>query len=328
MSYKNTHIAKLSSFIPTFFEPLRRQGVPIEKLLRGHPLNKFDLNGPDNYVPMLALYDFMYKCDRYLGTPGVMSLLSSDNASEPLSDYAKNMFSNPNLLGLIEDSIKYEAVIATNLRAHFKITGSRSRFSFVFIDPPSPGWEFGVAVLLINTMEVFKLFGGPDWTPLELQVPGTSVRKIEKLLPKGDYPIKYGYPDYGIIFPTTMLYMSNPYFEIYAKSEKPKMADFSVANCTERLLKSYKPGLMGTMDDMADYFNLSTRTVRRMLKEEGKTFTELRERAIFLRSLDLLSSSEYKIHEIAEYLGYSESANFIRFFKTYSGISPGMLRNS
>jgi len=85
---------------------------------------------------------------------------------------------------------------------------------------------------------------------------------------------------------------------------------------------------MGTMDDMADYFNLSTRTVRRMLKEEGKTFTELKERAIFLRSLDLLSSSKYKIHEIAEYLGYSESANFIRFFKTYSGISPGMLRNS
>lgn len=328
MSYKNIHIAKLSSFIPTFFEPVRRKGVPVDKLLRGHPLNKFNLSDPDNYVPMVVLYDFMNKIDQYIGPPGLMPLLSSENASEALSDYAKKLFANRNLLNLLEDSIKFETVVATNLRMHFKITGSRSRFSFVFIDPPSPGWKFGVAICIVQTMEIFKLFGGPNWTPLELQVPGRFVREFKSLLPKGDYPIKYGYPDFSIIFPTSLLYVSNPYLGKYTKPEKLNVEDFSVTSCIERLLQSYKPGLMGTLDDMADYFNISKRTIRRMLKEEGKTFTEIRERAVFQRSLDLLSSSTYKIHEIAEYLGYSESANFIRFFKGYSGISPGMIRNA
>ena len=326
MSYKNTHIAKVSNFTTTFFEPIRQEGVPVEKLLRRHHLNKFDLSDPESYIPMVVMYDFMHKTDQYMGAPGLMSILSADGAVEAMGEFAEELLTNPNFLNFLQEGIKYQEVIATNLRMHLKVMGPTARFSFVFIDQPSPGWEFADAINLIQIFEGFKFFGGPTWHPLELHVPGKSVKKIEHLLPKGEYPIKYGYPDYGIIFPTSMLYEVNPVFDEHCKPENFNLPDFSISCCIEKILQSYKPGVMGTLADMADYFNVSARTVRRMLKEEGNTFTELRERAVFLKSLDLLSTTSFKINEIAEFLGYSEAANFIRFFKGYSGVSPGTIR--
>ncbi len=51
MSQGNIHIAKVGNFTSTLFDPLERAGVLMEKLLRGHLLNRFDISNVENYVP-------------------------------------------------------------------------------------------------------------------------------------------------------------------------------------------------------------------------------------------------------------------------------------
>ncbi len=80
------------------------------------------------------------------------------------------------------------------------------------------------------------------------------------------------------------------------------------------------------IDKTARHFNMSERTLRRQLKEEGTTFKEIlselrRELAIkYLRDNDLSSK------EIALLLGYSELSTFNRAFKSWTKLTPSQYR--
>ncbi len=67
MSQGNVHIAKVGNFTATFFYPLKRTGVPTEKLLRGHLPKRFDIFNVENYVPLCVMYNFIDKVDQLLG---------------------------------------------------------------------------------------------------------------------------------------------------------------------------------------------------------------------------------------------------------------------
>jgi len=67
----------------------------------------------------------------------------------------------------------------------------------------------------------------------------------------------------------------------------------------------------------------------RMPTIHGTPFSEIKERTMFLKSTDLVSNTNWHINEIADCLDYSDTANFIRFFKfkRWTGISPARYRN-
>jgi len=302
--------------------------VPVEKLILRHPLKNFDLTDPEKYIPVTLIYDFMAQVDRYIGPPGLVSSLSGGFEIQDLGDYGHQILSNPNFLDFLQEAIKYESVICTNLHMNLQVMGDRARFSFVFTDPPAPGREFAVAINISQTFDMFRIFGGPDWTPLELQVPGRSIKTIEPILLPGNYPIRYGFPDFGIIFPTEMLGRKNPFRSENNGLPGLMIPEEKLSQRIEQLLQSYKPGQMSSIVDFSGYFNLSVRSIRRILMAEGITFSEIRERTIFLKAVGLLTSTKWTVNEITDCLGYNETANFIRFFKRYIGISPGKYREA
>lgn len=79
--------------------------------------------------------------------------------------------------------------------------------------------------------------------------------------------------------------------------------------------------------DVARSFDLSERTFRRQLEEEGASFRALLGEARYRKAQQLLRQTTLPVEAIAAQLGYAESAAFIRAFKGWSGTTPAAYRN-
>lgn len=78
---------------------------------------------------------------------------------------------------------------------------------------------------------------------------------------------------------------------------------------------------------VANKMQLSERSLRRRLMEEGVSFRELVKAVRHDKAMHLLAKTDTRIDKIAQELGYKETANFRRAFKQQVGVSPREWRN-
>jgi AraC-like DNA-binding protein len=84
-------------------------------------------------------------------------------------------------------------------------------------------------------------------------------------------------------------------------------------------------GLTASMQDIADYLSRTTRTLHRQLKQEQTSWRQVRDEVRIGIAEELLSNP-MKLDEIAERLGFSDSANFSHSFKRCRNITPSQHR--
>ncbi|NWB51141.1 AraC family transcriptional regulator [Pseudomonas gingeri] len=95
-----------------------------------------------------------------------------------------------------------------------------------------------------------------------------------------------------------------------------------------RELLAAQPAAMPAMGPLATTLCMSVRTLRRRLQEEGVTYLGLCDEVREAMAERLLTGSRLQIEQIAEALGYSESASFIHAFKRWTGESPHAFRQA
>jgi AraC-like DNA-binding protein len=82
------------------------------------------------------------------------------------------------------------------------------------------------------------------------------------------------------------------------------------------------PGLEG----LAEQMNCSARTLRRHLKDLGCSYQELIDELRFEQAKQMLYEDQLPIYQIAEALGFSETASFRHAFVRWSGVAPSQFR--
>lgn len=80
------------------------------------------------------------------------------------------------------------------------------------------------------------------------------------------------------------------------------------------------------MEQIARHLQMTTRTLRRKLSEEGTSFQLLKDEIRRDAAIHYLSQPTMGIATIAELLGFSEPAAFARAFKQWTGVSPSVYR--
>lgn len=83
-----------------------------------------------------------------------------------------------------------------------------------------------------------------------------------------------------------------------------------------------KSGNIPTMDSVATQLNMTARTLRRRLEEEGTTFIQLREEIRQALAEEYLKLPHQSIEQISERLGYAEPTSFINAYKRWKGQTP------
>ncbi|RZL90592.1 MAG: AraC family transcriptional regulator [Variovorax sp.] len=81
-------------------------------------------------------------------------------------------------------------------------------------------------------------------------------------------------------------------------------------------------GQQVTLDDIARRMNISARTIDRNLKKEHLQFRELSQQVRFERARELLAQGRATVSQVAEQLGFSDTANFSRAFRRHCGVTP------
>lgn len=93
----------------------------------------------------------------------------------------------------------------------------------------------------------------------------------------------------------------------------------------QRLLLS-RPGNFPSFEQAADALHIGTRTLRRRLLDEGKTYKQIVQDVRRAIAEKYLSQSLMSIAEVSEMLGYTDVANFRRAFISWTGVSPAKFR--
>ncbi len=84
---------------------------------------------------------------------------------------------------------------------------------------------------------------------------------------------------------------------------------------------------MPLIEQVASYFNMSSRNLRRRLKEEGSSYQTIKDTLRKNYAMKLLNNKELAINQIAREVGFNEPAGFTRAFKQWSGKSPKQYRD-
>ena len=97
------------------------------------------------------------------------------------------------------------------------------------------------------------------------------------------------------------------------------------SSAVDRLLRELGPPYPD-LDAVSRILGLSSRSLRRKLKEEGTSFRARLEHVRIALAERWLADSSRSITEIALELGYADAANFTRAFRRARGISPSAAR--
>jgi len=85
-------------------------------------------------------------------------------------------------------------------------------------------------------------------------------------------------------------------------------------------------GEMPSMEIVAERLHLNVRTLRRHLASEGMTFIQIREEVRQVLAEQYLALPKASVEQIAEWLGYAETASFIHAYKRWHGKTPHAMR--
>ena len=87
-------------------------------------------------------------------------------------------------------------------------------------------------------------------------------------------------------------------------------------------------GLVASLEDVAQQLNVSPRSLRRRLAEEGSSFRDIVDAERKQLAIQLLQGTDMKIDELALQVGYADTASFTRAFRRWVGASPGEYRRN
>lgn len=94
----------------------------------------------------------------------------------------------------------------------------------------------------------------------------------------------------------------------------------------ETLIRRTLPTGKCSIENIASLMSVHRRTLHRMLKDQGVSFTELLENVRKSIAAERLQSSDLTIIQLADYLGYSDNSAFTRSFKRWYGLTPQQWR--
>ncbi len=105
------------------------------------------------------------------------------------------------------------------------------------------------------------------------------------------------------------------------------ITDFSTSSEVKQLLEAHTFDDGFTINDCASQVHLAPKTLMRRLKDEGTSFQQLKDIVRRDKAMHLLLRSDLSVYEIAEQVGYSDTAVFSRAFKKWTGESPKRYRD-
>ncbi len=321
------------SYALLVYQIFTQKGITEAQLFESTHLSRQQLEAGDN-IPM---EDFL-------------QLLNNADAESPSHHVGLLLGQRSNILVL--GSAGMSAAIAPSLRQGLQLLDSYSRVHVSYMGISVRSNLHGLSIDLDFSEDV----GNTQRFHIETAcmifqnyietILGTSVEDAHYFIPydEPDYgaefaallhsPITYGHNQGAIQVPRRVLDIASPFYDRAAWQESQRFLANLIRKLTAQeskqqsytqhvyaLLQAHEPPLP-TLHRIANQLHLSDRTLNRRLQEEGSNFREIKAVITHNWAKQYLRESELSVDAIALTLGYQDTANFRRAFRTRENCSP------
>ncbi|MGM0563968.1 MAG: AraC family transcriptional regulator [Pseudomonadota bacterium] len=162
----------------------------------------------------------------------------------------------------------------------------------------------------------------------------TTYRRLQASLPE----VRFGMPCAAVVIRGDARWLDRPQpsanSEAYEQALEQCRRESALVRGGDQVVQQTRMALVlgsrgyPTPDEVADRLHMTPRTLRRHLHEEGQSYQSLLEEARRRDSARLLDSAGLEVRRIAEWLGYTDPANFTRAFKSWTGMTPSAWRQA
>lgn len=335
MSYFDEYRRGITS-VRVMVDYFREQGISISRLLAGTGLARTDLDDPNTEI--LACQELRVVTNIVAQVPDAQShavILGNRYHFSAYGLWGYGLVCCDTVHQALSLALRYLPLTYAFSGIHYRESG---RLGFLCFTPPPLRPEVSQFVLARDMMAaallVRELVGADfqlEWLMLASnKVPGDCFARILNC------PVHYGAHCNEAAFPKILLERSLPQANVVtaAMCEQQcnelihrRRINAGVKVAVEQFLRDQrwqKPVLA----EVARSLNMSERSLKRRLQQEGASFRELVEQYRKSEACRLLAEGDMTIRDIAFGLGFSDTSTFSQAFKRWHGVAPTHYRKT
>ena len=225
--------------------------------------------------------------------------------------------------------------LLTSPTLHLELDIDDRRCTLTTVSPPRENpVEFACEVMYAAIANTLRGLLGRDELRLRVELPYPAPphapRYHQVFGPDVHFDALLGRLSFDAALLETPLPLSNPALRSLYEAECARLlADLedeeSVSEQTLRLLRKLE-GQYPQMPQVAQMLNLSPRTYRRRLADEGAAYQTLLDQVRAEHATRHLQNSRLPLNTIAWLVGFNDASNFRRAYRKWTGRSPGEVR--
>ena len=332
MKDNTIHMVK-SAFHTPFKTAMEACGISADDYFKKVKLPT-EIEDPESLLPTKPFFQLINMVAIDENLPGFGSIVAQTTPWHKISSLAPLIKQSKNL----NELLKTFCEIASHQSSHgnFALIDKDSHFRFSYTGSLLVKGDIQMELYRITSMiQLTQLACDAQWRPdtIHLNQPSTTVVEASPLL--NSSKISFLKPDSSISIPGELLQLP-VHLDIPERRKTARNADadadadnnIEFSNSMRQILKTYTQTKSISIEELADITGLSVRTMQRRLKVNGLKFNDLLKEAKFEHAKEKLHNTQMPIKEIAESLGYSDTAHFTRAFHQWCGMSPTDYRNN
>jgi AraC-like DNA-binding protein len=313
---------------------VRRWNVAADDLLPGAGLSGGGMKDPAERLPVATMCALLERARDLTGEPGLGYYLGLQMRATLYGYLGFAALSAASLGDALALAVEYAPIFSTALSIDLSIHGG---LASIRLEERANLGSVRDIVLISMTLGLREM--GQALTGQRLN--GSA----DFAIPEPDYQARFahliptarfGQPMNRIVFDAAVvdlpIVMADPLALRLAQQQCERELDHlgfdSRLAARVRRLVAGDEGVRRSMEEVAQCLDMSPRTLRRRLVEQGVSFAALVDHERRNRALDLLRSSRLSIQDIAARLEYRTSSSFVRAFHRWTGETPATYRRA
>jgi AraC-like DNA-binding protein len=306
------------------FEFLEQGGTRLQSLLeRVQPA----FRDADSLIPVAYAGTLFEEAARASGIDDLGFRIGQATRLERFGEWGSLLARSPTLGAYLETALRRYRSFNTGYRLWMVFRGDDVWLHQVYTRSLRRGRAQAREMSLVLWLKALRMVLGATWGPAEVHVEGDPPRYAGELEALAATRIFFRQPSTAIVIPSRDLARRVPAMSAGPASRGPVPApDF--ATSVHQLVASLLQLGMLQLALAAEAAGMSERSFQRYLAESGLTFSALVEDARFELAARMLADPAVKVIDVSSELGYSDSANFTRAFRRWSGVPPQIYRRA
>jgi AraC-like DNA-binding protein len=322
------------TYVREFVDLCGRFGVEPQEILRGSGLRHDALADPASRVPLDVLLRIVRRAIKLTGEPGIAFYMGLHMRISWHGFLGFAAMTAPTIREALRLAERFATTKTAAIALSLHEEGDRAYVHVEERAPLEPELHELIVIALFSGLKQIgeALTGAPMKADIDLAFPEPAYSaRFHHFVPGR---ARFNQPMSRIIlersFLDVPLVSSDPVAMQLARDqcERELAALGPGSGIVEQVRKLVRPkgGVVLGIAEVARRLHVSTRTLKRRLAERGVTFTEVVHDVRHKEALVLLADARLPIDEIASGLGYSDTTNFTRAFRRWTGTTPGAWR--